>query len=57
MGGKWIRGNGRLEQLLADPDRRAQVEELVVQMRAEDEAPSRSSGRYAAGRFRLRSPP
>lgn len=39
MGGKWIRGNGRLEQLLADPDRRAQVEEPMVQMRAEDEAP------------------
>ena len=28
----------RIEQLLADPERRARVEEILAEMRAEDEA-------------------
>lgn len=44
MADKWIRGNARIEQLLADPERRVRVEEIVAEMRAEDEAAAGAGG-------------
>lgn len=44
MAETWIRGNARIEQLLADPERRARVEEIVAQMRAQDQAAAGAGG-------------
>lgn len=38
MGDEWIRGNDRIERVLADPEQRIRVEEIVALMRVEDEA-------------------
>jgi hypothetical protein len=35
---EWIRGNDRIERVLADPEQRIRVEEIVALMRVEDEA-------------------